>query len=39
MHSSLQAQRVAQAAAMNHRPAVIDGVLKEILDRFHFLSL
>ena len=24
---------------MNQRPAVIDGVLKEILDRFHFQSL
>lgn len=39
MHSSLRAQTVAEMAVMNHRPAVIDGVLKEILDRFHFLSL
>lgn len=30
---------LAEIAAVNHRPAVIDGVLKEILDRFHCQSL
>lgn len=39
MHSSLRAESVAEMAVMNHRPAVINGVLKEILDRFHFQSL
>lgn len=32
MHSSLQARGVTEMAVMNHWPAVIDGVLKEILD-------
>lgn len=39
MHSFLQAESITEMAVMNHRPAVIDGVLKEILDWFHFQSL
>lgn len=39
MHSFLQAKSVAEMVVMNHWPAVIEGVLKEILDHFHFQSL